>query len=712
MKLISAEFENFRILRDIEISFSNDKKMPLTVIRAENETGKTTLLRGLQWGLFGDKVLPYKGSNFRLHPLDWDTDKSNEVKICAKIEFEHEWKRSYLTGRKSSEVSKYLLIRTTRETIVSDNNYNREKSELLLFEETPEGNKPVPNPEDRLKQILGSNLKDLFFTDGDDALRFIEGKITPSTKRKLVKNAIRDMLSFEVIEESKRHVGDTIRKLRSETSKYSSTTESEKLAEAVSIFEEKIRKLDDAINEFDVQYRTAEGELRSAEKRLEEALVQGDKKELIARKNSLLSQEKVLCKDIDGINTEHAALFHSESIGVMLLKDKIENTYQLLEGLREQGKIPKASLPYLNELLDSGKCLCDTKLKKGDKPYIAIKSIIEDQEKFSDSDDRITELRIEALKKLDKHGDGNWIDQLKDIINRKDEKETLLENIQGQLKRIENEINAIPDSDIEFLRENKDAAQTARDSIFRLLERARFDHSEDEKDLKRANALYEGSLKEQGKAQALLLKLKVANDILLVLNNVYSDIEKEEIPKVSEKMNTFFLEMIRTDPKHKTLIQSSRINNDYDIEVFGLNNKELNPTSDLNGASRRALTLAFILALADVSEFIAPNVIDTPLGMMDPLIKESVLNTLVRESKQPILFLTRAEIRDIEDEIDKCCGSITTVISTAHYPKKLVNQPTGGPIRTIKCNCDHHQYCNICELIGDETDDRLTKIAN
>ena len=49
MKLIRAEFENFRLLRDLKLSFSTDGKRNLTVIRAENETGKTTILNGLQW---------------------------------------------------------------------------------------------------------------------------------------------------------------------------------------------------------------------------------------------------------------------------------------------------------------------------------------------------------------------------------------------------------------------------------------------------------------------------------------------------------------------------------------------------------------------------------------------------------------------------------------------------------------------------------------
>ena len=50
MKLLRAEFQNFRLLRDLELEFSIDANSKLTVIRAANESGKTTILHALQWG--------------------------------------------------------------------------------------------------------------------------------------------------------------------------------------------------------------------------------------------------------------------------------------------------------------------------------------------------------------------------------------------------------------------------------------------------------------------------------------------------------------------------------------------------------------------------------------------------------------------------------------------------------------------------------------
>jgi DNA sulfur modification protein DndD len=57
MKLVRAEFQNFRLLRSLEVDFSTDDTQNLTVIRAANESGKTTMLTALQWALYGDSVV-------------------------------------------------------------------------------------------------------------------------------------------------------------------------------------------------------------------------------------------------------------------------------------------------------------------------------------------------------------------------------------------------------------------------------------------------------------------------------------------------------------------------------------------------------------------------------------------------------------------------------------------------------------------------------
>jgi len=175
-------------------------------------------------------------------------------------------------------------------------------------------------------------------------------------------------------------------------------------------------------------------------------------------------------------------------------------------------------------------------------------------------------------------------------------------------------------------------------------------------------------------------------------------------------MNTLFLEMIGADPKQGALIKRAEISLDFDIIVYGPENRTLNPDRDLNGASRRALTLAFILALTKVSEVEAPNVIDTPLGMTSGYVKRSILRTAIKNSTQLVLFLTHDEIAGCGEIIEQYAGAHMTLTNPAHYPRMLVNDPKTSAMKAIACPCKHDEHCKICERRLDPESD-LTEAA-
>ena len=204
-------------------------------------------------------------------------------------------------------------------------------------------------------------------------------------------------------------------------------------------------------------------------------------------------------------------------------------------------------------------------------------------------------------------------------------------------------------------------------------------------------------LRQQRKGARILAGLEVARDVERALQNSLNRMENEELDKVSQLMNTIFLEMIGVDPEQGAIIRKAEISKDFDILVHGPNDRTLNPDRDLNGASRRALTLAFILALTKVSEVEAPNVIDTPLGMMSGYVKRSVLKTTIRESSQLILFLTRSEITDCEEILDAEAGQVITLTNPAHYPRMLVNDPQVKERKILRCECNHRQECALCQ---------------
>ena len=162
-------------------------------------------------------------------------------------------------------------------------------------------------------------------------------------------------------------------------------------------------------------------------------------------------------------------------------------------------------------------------------------------------------------------------------------------------------------------------------------------------------------------------------------------------------MNSMFLGMIVADSQQSAIIKRAEITEQFEIMVYGSEDRPLSPEVDLNGASRRGLTLAFILALTRVSEVEAPNVIDTPLGMMSGHVKESVLKTAIEESSQLILFLTNSEIEGCQSILDSYASKVMTLTNSAHYPRMLTYPRDEGQIGIVRCDCDHNGSCRICQ---------------
>ena len=202
----------------------------------------------------------------------------------------------------------------------------------------------------------------------------------------------------------------------------------------------------------------------------------------------------------------------------------------------------------------------------------------------------------------------------------------------------------------------------------------------------------------EDKARRFTCELTVARDIRGVVERALEIMKTREVEAVSQKMNQYFLRMIGAHPD-KALIQRAEITPEFHIVVHGRNDKKLDPSIDLNGASRRALTIAFVLALTEVSGVEAPNVIDTPLGMMSGFVKTEVVRVASETSSQLILFLTPDEINGCEAILDARAGKVLTITNPMHYPRMLKNDPGTTDARALQCPCDHRTICDICERL-------------
>lgn len=700
MKLLRAEFQNFRLLRDLELEFSSDPVRKLTVVRAANESGKTTILHGLQWALYGEAALPGKGEGFRLHPIDWEESEGKRVPITATVEFELSTHRR-VSGELRETRRRFRLVRSAFEDV--DSQARRSASTVKLFALNETGASPIDAPEALINDELPPELREVFFTDGDRALSFIEADVALSTKRGRVQRAIRSLLGLGVIDDAIKHVRKSALEVNKKAKQVGSGSDLNRIASRLEAIEEDREKLDADLEDAKQQFGAFDEKVDEIDRKIAAALQKGDKEKLQKELDHAKREIKQLDSQLAAANKEHSALFRSRSIATDLLAPVLGRAFEKLEELHDQGKIPNTTIPVLQDRLAAGICICGETLEPGEpdgeKRRSHIQKLIDDSERADDIQEIITDLYYGAkpLQGGAETGSGAWLEDYRKVVERRDGIQALRDEAGRKFRALEMQLDSLPDTDIQGLRETRRQYKDQRDrhlskqsALETQLTGLRREREELEVDRDRL-------LREQKKGAQILVELEVTQDVAKVLQSAYERITNEELQKVSELMNSVFLEMIGADPEQGAIIRRAEISREFDIIVYGPNDRTLNPDRDLNGASRRALTLAFILALTKVSEVEAPNVIDTPLGMTSGFVKRSILRTAVRESTQLILFLTHDEIAGCEEIIDNAAGVVCTLTNPAHYPRMLVNDPGIMERKVLRCACDHRSECQLCQ---------------
>lgn len=700
MKLLRAHFENFRLLRDLELRFSIDPNRKLTVIRAANESGKTTILNALQWALYGDTALPGKGDDFRLFPIDWDGRAGRRVPITASVEFEVTKGRLAPSGWRETR-HQYRLVRSTFEE-VDDRTLRRPQSTVKLFALEERGAVSIDAPEALINDELPPELRDIFFTDGDRALSFIEADVALSTKRERVQRAIRSLLGLGVIEEALRHVRKSAADVNKQAKQIGAGTELNDIASRLEAIEEDALRLESELEDAKQQFSVFDEKVDETDRKITAALQKGDKEKLQKDLDQAKRRTRQLDDQLNAANKEHSALFRGQSLATELLLPILDRAFAELEALHDQGKIPNTTIPVLEDRLTAEICICgetlNTRDPAGDKRREHIQKLIDDSRRADEIQELITDLYYGAKSLHPAPGSiGRWKEDYGKVVKSRDNLQTLRDEAGRELRALELQLDAIPNTDIQGLRETRRQYKDQRDRHLAKQSSVETQLTGLRREQAGLNEERDRLLREQKKGARVLSELEVTQDVMRVLQSSYERITNDELNKVSELMNAIFLEMIGADPEQGAIIRRAVISSDFDIIVYGPNDRSLNPDRDLNGASRRALTLAFILALTKVSEVEAPNVIDTPLGMTSGYVKRSILRTAVRESGQLVLFLTHDEIAGCEDIIDESAGVVFTLTNPAHYPKMLVNDPHVKERKVLRCECDHRNTCSLCE---------------
>jgi DNA sulfur modification protein DndD len=629
--------ENFRQFRGRqEIVFSDNRALNVTLVHAENGFGKTTLLNAFRWVLHGEDGLT---SDFE-KPKEIITEAvalaggdPNDVAATVELTFKHDIERITIT-RKLSLAQQRADARKSLVTV-----------EVMRDGQTFRDNSPAQ----KIRTIVPEGIAEFLFFNGEN----IDHLAMEESSAK-VAEAIRVMLGLELIQTTIDDLnhgnvrGKFVKELRDNTSEEKQALLDEELAaqgELAKIAERRaqiVKEIDLCEKEVLMINHKLEANREAAELQLRRGRLEGLEREF-----------KVKLAD----TTRRLSRLIAEDGYTLFAQNLVARGREIVATLRAEGKIPARVInTFLQDLLDSGNCICNRCLTPGSPERAAVENLLTiaaDQE-FNN-----------AVGALD-----HALGLIEGVSGKTRENLRLLNadrlQVTGEIRRIGEELAEIhqklgskADNQVQELEDARRSHQLKRDSLQTELGR----HAAKDDDLKTRLAEIKKQVSEivESEAAAELAQRRkdAVDDCIKTLESILAAEVAQLRPELDKEINRHFREVIDKD-------YWAELTEDFTVRVrksIGPATRDATTTADVvidvakNQAMRQSLSLAFIGSLvalagrrADIPTIVKglagavyPVVMDSPFGSLDNFHREGVAKMLPQLAHQVVAFVSSSQ---------------------------------------------------------------------
>ena len=631
MKLEYMMLDNWRsFYGENTIEFSTDSVRNVTLIRAENGVGKTSLLAALNWCLFGildteDFENPDKLVN------DFALLNDNAYITKVEVEFSHNDK-NYKAARTYDQRAK----KTGEVRLV----YLQNGAEIPLGSSI--------KPDRLIESIIPREMAPHFFFYGEKTTSKYTGSKGAMQFGKAVKSILGSTVANLAIDDLKKVFTD-----------YSKQAAHSANSEAVKMRDE-IQSKQDAIDKADNDLVLQESEEKEADRLIEQLNRQLAGTEQVKEDQKKRAQlEKKLKKfEKDAENQKIKSKGWLSKFGIPLLVNEFSDEIEeLLQQKDTKKKIPGPyNESFVNEILKDNECVCGRSFSTGSKEEENIKSLLKNA-----SDEGIisrvlaTTTSIGTLKGRSANAWEEYIDngeKLADLDRELAGLRAEIEEISQKLKN--NVISGIADKEEALigLKRKREIARSQQKGL--TIKIGNLDR--DRKDLEKREAEL---LSKSKNAKRYVKRSQFTSDLM---SRLYSRLKNEE-----DDARLFIkLRLDKIIQKFMRKKLTAVIDKDYQLTLLDENKT---PAAKSTGENQ-LLGLAFTGAIAyfakdrqyDASDILlsgteAPLVIDSPFGHLDTSYRRGVANFLPELASQIILLVSTSQASDeVLQELEEKVG--------------------------------------------------------
>jgi len=628
------EFENYRQYGTGYIDFDIDRESKLSVLVAQNGTGKTTFLNAITWCLYKKELqisdikasLPLPNSA-AIKKAKAGTTITVSVKIVV-IDGDHiiEFKRS--VDFKVVSPKKQL-----NSVIEGPGHFS-----VTITDRHDFTNTVVKNGEDAdivVKQYFDEAIFNFYFFDGEKLKEFFADE-----RSQVIRNSVFNISQVTMLESACTH----LRHMR--------TAQGKKLGKEAP----DITILYTERDEEKKQIKAAKENLTAAKAAVKKAneeieainaalsgyapikKYQDERAELEAALDSVKDEATQLASDRADFIRKYTILLN--------LYPRIKHTLAVIYEKESKGELPPAiDRDQVQELVKSHAktCpLCDCSLDE--KAFEHLQELLEKLSVSSHTSNYLKEIKStlesaideakkyrEKRKKLD--------ERAKDISAREDKTRSRLKEINGILSKYDSESGKV---DVPKLEKRRETLTSKRNNALRMQGAA-------ENTIETAKKSIEAIESEIEDFEKKISAYNETKQIVGVLDSLIKQFEiiKENImagirTEIESRTWSIFDSMIWK----RNTFGSVAINENYEITVY--NTEGVRMTGSLSATEQMALAYAYTLAIHNASGRNCPLVIDSPLGRVSDTNRENMAKVLrdVSADKQIIMLFTPDEYSD------------------------------------------------------------------
>jgi DNA sulfur modification protein DndD len=634
MKFKSITLENFGpYFEENFVELSTNPTSPIILFHGENHRGKTTFLRSFRWGLYGNAI-DRDGNRIQ------DITFVNDDKVRLASPFRTSVKIIIENGEEELTLQRWLQIETQSETgkpIIT--------STGVSLYSTLEDSIPSENISGKINQLLHEDLAGFFLFDTED-LALFQSRLMKINSGEFIKASIEKSLGLPalktVIDDLKFHENlinaDMKESLRDEkAAKFLQTSLRNYQKEKLDL-ERELKRIQDS-RAIALEIKTKHEDTIKANYTLKQKLEAQNSLEeevgRISRKNSdiMLDIQKRL-----------------ENKFWLPLHSLVQNTIDEIEGKIDELNIKRndflkseVNRDEITEILSTDVCTkCGENVSESKKIELTnkLELIKKNIETTINNEESLNSLitRKKMIKQL-----GNSQSEFERVVELdKDYTSNLLEleNKKSELKDLKDTLkllNTEEFTDIEKL------FQRAQLEILRYDEEIpRFEN----------NILTKENLVKQTESELAKLQpdgtpIKIKYDeiklqiaIFETAINMYIHAMKEQV----ELSASNIFKVVTSEPDFEGL----KISGNYSMTIMDVNQNIVPIRSE---GDEQIVAMSLIGSLIENSVNSAPVVIDTPLGKLDTIHRDKLLEWLPKMAPQILIFGTSTEITPIERKI-------------------------------------------------------------